>query len=207
MKLAKRAITVSICFLLIFCSLLLASCSSKAPELYEVKDRFVYLIEQSAELNVLFFGKGLPVYQRENKLTLRRGIYYTDTLNAYNSVRENSKYASVADIKEAAEKIYSAKYLEQIYESAIDGVVTGNGSAYLRFYENEDWLYQNINATDFGLSQRIYDYSSMKILDISDEQNVTVTVDSYTLSDPKIREVKLSFVYENGNWYLDGPTY
>lgn len=203
----KRAIIISICILLMSCSLLLTSCSSKAPELYEVKDRFVYLIEQSRELNVLFFGKGLPVYKRDNALAARRGIYYNDDLAAYDAVRENSKYASVADIKEAAEKIYSSKYLEQIYESAIDGVVTGEGAAYLRFYENEDWLYQSVNATDFSLSERIYDYSSMKIMDISDAQNVTVTIDSYTLSDPRVREVKLSFVYENGNWYLDSPTY
>jgi hypothetical protein len=203
----KKAIIAGVCILLLSCCLLLTACSSKAPELCEVKDRFVYLIEQSGELNVLFFGKGLPVYKRDNALALRRGIYYVDTLKAYENVRENSKYGSVADIKEAAEKIYSSKYLEQIYESAIDGVVTGEGAAYLRFHENEDWLYQSVNATDFGLSQRIYDYSSMEIMDISDEHNVTVTIDSYTLSDPRAREVKLSFVYENGNWYLDSPTY
>ena len=135
------------------------------------------------------------------------GVYYNDVLTTYDSVRENAGYVSIADIKDKAQKIYSAKYLEQIYESAIDGVVVGEGAAYIRFYENEQWLYQNTNATKFDLADRIYDYSTMQMLPISDGENVTVTVDTYTADDPKIKTVSLSFVFENGDWYLDSPTY
>jgi hypothetical protein len=77
----------------------------------------------------------------------------------------------------------------------------------VRFYDNGEWLYQNTNATDFGLSERIYDYSTMKIVEPSVADYVNVSVESYSLSDPTVREVFLSFVYENGNWYLDSPTY
>ena len=201
----KKLAVLVLCLCMIAC--VLSSCSSNAPELIDVKDRFIYLIEGSRELNVLFFGSGLPVYKRDNELAERMGVYYNDVLTTYDSVREDSGYVSISDIKEQAEKIYSSKYLEQIYESAIDGIVTGEGAAYLRFYENEQWLYQDSNAKDFGLAERIYDYSTMTILPVSDSENVTVTVDTYTTDDPKIKTVSLSFIFENGNWYLDSPTY
>ena len=45
-----------------------ASCSGKSPKLEDVKERFIYLIENSKEINSIFFGSGLPVYERESFL-------------------------------------------------------------------------------------------------------------------------------------------
>ena len=41
------------------------SCSTKAPDMEDVYDRFVECIENAHEVNVLLFGVGLPVYARE----------------------------------------------------------------------------------------------------------------------------------------------
>ncbi|MBQ8409334.1 MAG: hypothetical protein IJY39_10790 [Clostridia bacterium] len=183
------------------------SCSGKAPELDGLKERFVYLIEESKELNVLFFGSGLPVYRRGDLLSERKLVYLSDTLSGYDRVMDQSSYFSPDEIKAEAELVFSEDYLSELYESAFDGIMIGDSTAYIRFYDDGSWLYQNTNATDFQLSERIYDYSTMRIIDPSTQDYINVSIESYTLSDPTRRTVYLSFVYENGNWYLDSPTY
>ena len=181
--------------------------SGKAPELEDVKERFIYLIEGSKEINTLYFGSGLPVYVRETLLSNKKGVYYDDTYTTYERVMENSRYLTVDEIKERSEEIYSTEYLAAMYETAFEGVMTGSSSAYLRFYETQDWLYQNLYATDFELSERIYDYSSMQIVKPSNGEYVNITIDTYTLDDKIIKNISITFVYERGNWYLDSPTY
>ena len=94
-----------------------------------------------------------------------------------------------------------------LYETAFDGIMTGNASALLRFYEQGDTLYQSMLAKDFGVNERIYDYSTMKIVRPSNNTYVNIVIESYTLNDPTRVKVNLSFSYERGNWYLDSPTY
>lgn len=206
----KKSFIIGVLSLLIVISLIfsMSSCSGKAPEIDGLSERFVYLIEESKDLNVIFFGIGLPVYRRNSDLANRQMIYYNDSVSGYNRVvLENSKYLNVEDMKEAAEKIFSNEYLSELYESAFDGIMISDTNAYVRFYDNTEWLYQNINAGEFSLYERIYDYSTMEIVKPSNSKYVTVSIESYTLSDPTRKTVNLSFVYENGNWFLDSPTY
>jgi len=203
---AKRLLCIALA--LVFCVLTvlsLASCSS-LPDISLIKDRFIYLIEGSKELNVIFFGTGLPTFAREGAISDRLGIYYENKLMSYNTVEIHSPYKSASDIKAEAEKIFSEGYLDLIYESAFEGVV-GSGNTYLKFYELEGEIYQSADATDFGLSERIYDYSTMKVVKPSNNEYINITIESYTLDDPRVRSVALSFVFERGDWYLDGPTY
>lgn len=203
----KTAISLILAIVLMISTLCTVSCSGKAPELEDVKERFIYLIEGSKEINTLYFGSGLPVYERETLLSNKKGVYYDDIYTTYERVMENSRYLTVDEIKERSEEIYSTEYLAAMYETAFEGVMTGSSSAYLRFYETQDWLYQNLYATDFELSERIYDYSSMQIVKPSNSEYVNITIDTYTLEDKKVKNISLTFVYERGNWYLDSPTY
>ena len=185
----------------------LASCSKKAPEIDGIKERLVYLVEESKELNVLFFGSGLPVYRRDSELSERKMVYFNDKISGYDRVMENSAYMSVEEIKVAAKSVYSEEYSSEIFESATDGIMLGETTAYVRFYDNGEWLHQNVNINDFKVDERIYDYSTMKIIDPSSADYINVSVESYSISDKVRRVVYLSFIYENGNWYLDSPTY
>lgn len=202
----KKSI-ISIAFVLIIVVLGMSSCSGSAPEIDEVRDRIVYLIEGSKEINILFFGSGLPIYERDGLIETELGVYYEDEYTAYNKVMENSRFKSIDDMKKAAEKVYSENYLDAIYETAFEGYMTGSSSAYMRFLETSDWMYQSISATDFDLSERIYDYSSMKIVKPSNGEYLNITIDTYTLRNKKVKTITLSFIYERGNWYLDSPTY
>lgn len=206
----KKKIFISVIsvLLLISATLSLGSCAGRVPNMEDVNERFVYLIEESKELNIIFFGTGLPIYRRDGELSERQMIYYNDSSSGYNKVLlENSKYLSIDDMKAAAELIFSDEYISALYESAFDGIMVGDTNAYVRFYDDTEWLYQSISAGEFTLSERIYDYSTMKIVKPSNAKYVTVSIESYTLSDPTRKEINLSFVYENGDWYLDSPTY
>jgi hypothetical protein len=203
----KAVLSIILAIVLIITALCTVSCSGKAPKLEDVKERFIYLIENSKEINTLYFGSGLPVYERDTLLSNKKGVYYDDKYTTYERVMENSRYLTINEIKERSERIYSTEYLKAMYETAFEGVMTGSSSAYIRFYESENWLYQNLYATDFELSERIYDYSSMKIVKPSNGEYVNITIDTYTLEDKTVKNISLTFVYERGDWYLDSPTY
>ena len=81
----KKSI-ISIAFVLIIVVLGMSSCSGSAPEIDEVRDRIVYLIEGSKEINILFFGSGLPIYERDGLIENELGVYYEDEYTAYNKV-------------------------------------------------------------------------------------------------------------------------
>lgn len=186
----------------------LASCSkSTAPELDDVKERLVYLIEESKELNVIFFGIGLPVYRRDTAISDRKTVYTNESLGGYDRLSENSQYITIDAMKSEAEKIYSKEYIAALYEGAFDGVLTGNTGAYLRFYDDGKYLYQNSTLYDFTVNERIYDYSTMKIIEPSSADYINVSVESYSLASKERIEITLSFTFENGDWYLDSPTY
>jgi hypothetical protein len=151
----KKKIFISVIsvLLLISATLSLGSCAGRAPNMEDVNERFVYLIEESKELNVIFFGTGLPIYRRDGELSERQMIYYNDSSSGYNKVLlENSKYLSIDDMKAAAELIFSDEYISALYESAFDGIMVGDTNAYVRFYDDTEWLYQSISAGEFTLS-------------------------------------------------------
>ncbi len=203
----KKIVSILLILIAAISVLSMSSCSGAAPELSDVKDRLIYLIESSKEVNVLFFGKGLPVYERDDLLSSELGVYYNDELTSHNTLMPNSSLISIDEIKAYAERVYSKDYLSAVYETAFDGYMTGSSSAYLRFFENSNGLYQSINARDFGLFERIYDYSTMEIVKPSNGEYINITVDSYTLEDREPKPTSLAFIFERGNWYLDSPTY
>ena len=180
---------------------------SEPPELSEVRERFIYLIEESKELNTVLFGEGLPVYRDGEELAERKMVYYNNNTGNYYLVNEKSPFLTVDSIKMSIERIYSKEYSADIYESAFDGIMTGAASAYVRFYDNGSNLCQNKNASVFNITERIYDYSSMTMVEPSSGDYVNIEIDSYTVDDPTVQRLKLSFVFQNNNWYLDSPSY
>ena len=205
----KRILASVLALVMCFCSVAaLSSCqNSNAPELDDVKERLVYLIEESKELNVIFFGVGLPVFRRESALSDRKMIYVSDNLSGYDRLSENSQHVTIDSIKYAAEQVYSEEYLAAVYESAFDGILTNNDGAYLRLYDDGNYLYQNTDLYGFTVNERIYDYSTMEIVAPSSADYINVTVESYSVGNSERITITLSFTFERGNWYLDCPTY
>ena len=189
----------------------LASCSASepAPDIDQVYDRLVQVIEASHEVNVLLFGAGLPVYPRgdaEDELVHR---YYGVADNGQQFVTPYAKYASIAEMQAAIAAVYSTEYRESLYESLFTGFAADEMSVVMpaRFSEDERFLYMSKYVDPLVDGVRVYDYASMEIVSYSHSSRLRVSVNSYTEDRPEEwKRVYLSFVYENGDWYLDSPS-
>ncbi len=189
----------------------LPSCSKKGPPpaLEDVYDRLVQVIEASHEVNVLLFGAGLPVYpfgDTEDDLVHR---YYGVADNGREFVTPYAKYVGIIDMKSAISAVYSVKYRQSLYESLFTGYADNEMAVIMpaRFSEDEKYLYQNKHVDPLVKGVRVYDYATMEIMDGSNASFLRVSVSSYSESYPdEWKTVYLSFVYENGDWYLDSPS-
>ena len=199
--------------LLILVTVIMSSCCDAsrepAPDINEVYDRLVQVIEASHEVNVLLFGAGLPVYPRgdaEDELVHR---YYGVADNGQQFVTPYAKYASIAEMQAAIAAVYSTEYRESLYESLFTGFAADEMSVVMpaRFSEDERFLYMSKYVDPLVDGVRVYDYASMEIISYSHSSRLRVSVNSYTEDRPEEwKRVYLSFVYENGDWYLDSPS-
>ena len=178
--------------------LMLASCS-RPPELSEICDDVVILIEASYEINEIYFGNGLPL---DNSQT---------GLPGYSRVSQDAGYRSIDEIKNATARVYCEDYRKGLYEVAFAGVASFtpavHGVVKARYIEHGGYLWQDSNAEALITKKRIYDYSSMKIVNPSNARHVNISINSHLEGSDETLIVTLSFVYEDGRWLLNSPTY
>jgi hypothetical protein len=188
----------------------LSACSGgNPPPLEEVYDRIVTVVEASHEVNVLLFGAGLPVYPRgdaEDDLIHR---YYGVADDSREYVTPYTKYKSIDQMQSAIAAVYSVRYRESLYETLFTGYADGDIMTVMpaRFQEDERALYQSKYVESLVSGVRVYDYAAMEIVGGSNATRIRVAIPSYSESKPDVwTTVTLSFVYENGDWYLDSPS-
>ncbi len=190
-------------------SLSLVGCGR--PEVEEIYDRVVELVEASHEVNTVFYGPGLPVYSIDSELAAAKGLYADDSHGGnYEMVTEYAKFLSVDSVLEAAGKIYSSEYLsDELSTYAFTGYAQGDsvgGSiySYARYLEDDEWFYQSVADKPFYTAMRIYDYSTMVVEPNSNYDACYVSMDSWLEDDPSaVTVITLRLVFENGDWYLD----
>ena len=179
------------------------------PALEEVYDRLVTVIEASHEVNVLLFGAGLPVYPRDSEEEEMFHRYYGVADDGREYVRPYAKFPTIASMQNAIAAVYSEEYRESLNETLFTGYADSGLSVVLpaRFHEDERYLYQSRYVDALVKGTRVYDYAAMEIVEPSNATRIRVAIPSYTESRPdEWVTVYLSFVYENGNWYLDSPS-
>lgn len=211
MMIKKRILSLLMAVLLVLTLLSsVTSCASKPPKLELVYDRLVELIEASHEINVVMFGAGLPVYPRgtdEDNLIHR---YYGVVEDGREFVSGYSKFYRIEMIKEAASKVYSEAYCSSVFDSLFTGYasnVVGGSILPARYSEDEQKMYQNSYVEPIVTGTRVYDYATMRIVSPSRGDYIIVEIDSYAENKPdEWVTIDLAFVYENDNWYLDGPS-
>lgn len=214
----KRLITT----IVLVMAMLLAGCSgcsgcsacSSAPPLETVYDRIVELIEGSKEINTVLYGAGLPVYSVDSDYARYHQIYgdendKTDGV-AYEMVAEYAKFHSEAEIREAAEKIYTADCLAPFYSSIFDGIAISDSKngmvvAEARYDVGSDVFGQHVGVENGLSGMRIYDYSTIEIINPSSADLFRIKVSTWMEETPHIIEpVTLSFALgADGQWYLN----
>lgn len=196
----------------------LPGCSSRAPELSEIYDRVVELVEASYELNEIFYGDGLPYYDRNLEIYAPMYSDYTTEgyTRDYNIVSDLAKYHSIDEIKMAAERVYSQALLEEVvYPSAFTGLLisgAASGTQYVnaRYVESEDdfYIYAGEDQTLTSPTPLIYDYATMEIVRPSNGERVLLRMTAWEEDAPDSpTTVTLTLTLsEDGVWLLDSLT-
>ncbi len=172
---------------------------------------------QNAYLTEHLGGDGVYYYSLES-FDLNAVFFYTEKDEPYyDYVKESSGYLTTDDIKAVAERVYSRSYLDSVYESIFTGIMVseyGNGTLYARYYDYENiedgsvHLVKSNKDEGYDLKTWEYDFSTMKMVKKSNATFVTVEVERYPAGDPAAREtVRHCFALENGQWFLDSPSY
>jgi hypothetical protein len=158
-------------------------------------------------------------------------VYGEDSDEHYDYVRMDCKYQDIEAIQALAESVYTQGYLKGenwkegdlgyggVYAAMFDGFTIGTEISYAR-YRNDDsidgfFLLKSNEFEPYFTEHKTYDYSTMKIVRPSKAElvNVEITANGRNI-DYENFEVKtgahtvtLTFVFENGEWRLDTPTY
>ena len=185
---------------------LLSGCTPKAPPLEieaevalaVVKD----LVPRSYEMNMLFFGRGLPLSEAPTK---------DENQTEYIAVTDDCGYASIKEIKTAAEKVYSKRYLNGVYVAAFVGVTSVgedgglDASVSPRYREIGGKLTMDAHTT-VNTNMRGRLTVEAVTVESSTAEYVTTTVLCKT-EDGQSVTMTVLLAYENGVWLLDSPTY
>lgn len=207
----KKLLSILILTVLLVTSL--PSCA-KEPRLDDYKDEMVALIEASYEINDIFFGEGLPTYKRGGEFDNEYHIYGdSEQYMAYEYVVQNEKYLFTDQIKWAAEKVYTAEYLDDIYTMAFDGYADENTGAVTtaRYIDVNSWImkYSYGDTDPFNVlpGNRRYDFDTVEIVKPYSKTYISITIDSYLEGDSEILPVTLRFKRTENGLRLDTPTY
>lgn len=168
---------------------------AKTSEERDAAEKAIEEAEREVNKNTYMFTKEEFIAQYDTDLT------YTLT--------RSDKYLTVADIKAAAEQVYSKSYLMSIYETMFVGYMESGltDMIYARYYEGPDGLMILKDADVWVTEKRLYDYDSMQIVRPSSANKITVLIDSHLEGQTEILPVRLSFILQDGEWYLNSPSY
>ncbi len=211
MKTAKRFLAILLTASVLFGGSIAFTSCSKPPAVEDIYDRVVELMEASHELNTVFYGAGLPVYERDSEYAQINHVYYGNSNDRYEMVTPSSKFLSEQEIREAAEKVFSTAYLEdEIYPLAFVGYAIKDGMGhqifvYSSYMEEGDWLYRYAEMDDYLKGgMRVYDYSTMEVISPSNADACYVTIDSWYPNDPDtVISERIRLVREDDQWYID----
>ena len=190
----------------------LASCSVRIDDEPAFFAEVADLIARSAEVNELFFGKGLPFDDPDGKSAKEivdgeENELFVRTL--YRPVSEDAAYRTEDEIMALARAVYSEKYCESLHSIGFEGVTAESGSVavYARYISTYDEgltinMYSVANARTLD---RTFDTSTLAI-DRKGRDYVVVSLEAYD-GGVSAGRVQLRVNLEASGWRLDWPTY
>ena len=211
-KLRFPALLLSVILLLTSLPCLLASCGrSKAPALDAVRGRLEEVLDASVDINAILFGAGLPVYERGSAEDELIGRYFALRDDGTELVTPYARYFDTEEIELALRSVYCKKYADSLCEMLFTGYSMGSSSGSIlaaRYSKDENGLYQSSAYEPLISGIRIYDYSSMEMDPASNADFIKIRID-FRRDEPASEwtQTTLTFVSQDGTWYLDSPCY
>ena len=183
----------------------LLSCS-RAPKVENLREDVTALLEAAPEINEIFFGAGLPVFDRAAPENAALYENVPDSMSQYDLVdTAHAKFASIEHIKAAALRVYSAACITPLFDTAFEGVSSdANPSTILvskpYFVEQDGRLYQLRRSEldpDFDPIRNrslVFDYSSLRVVKPSSKTQVHLSISAHLLSNPQQTETKTFYL-------------
>ncbi len=158
-------------------------------------------------------------------------VYNEDSPKNYDYVHIDCKYQDIESIMMLAESVYTQSYLKGeewqegdlayggVYAAMFDGFTIGTEISYARYRTDDSadgfFLLKSNEFEPYFTEHKTYNYDTMKIVRPSRANlvNVEITANGRYLDfeNFEVRNgehtVTLTFVFENGEWRLDTPTY
>lgn len=196
-------------------ALLLSSCGNKtSPE--EIRAALEELLPKAEEMNVIYFGEGLPMTEEADVLKEFYASFDTDieSIN-YQPVDPACGYTNETELREATLEVYTESYSDYLFELAFTGIsaVYDEGtekqytmtSTYARYLEQNGILTARINLADEAIELgRTYDLDGMEI--VTEKDNYVVVRIPSEMNGKQL-DVDLKLVLTEDGWRLDSPTY
>lgn len=191
---------------LLLCVLAVATGCQQAspPALEEVYDAAVDLIERSYAVNDILFGYGLPVWKQGSSYAEVMSVYMGQI--QYETTTPYSIPSTADRIRTMLSSVYSSSYVESLTATLFDGYAYEEGAMAAQLKEDSKGLHQYKHYTPLVTWQRIYDYSTMRVVG-GDERTAILEIDSHLENEQTVLTVELVLVLEDDGWRLDTPTY
>lgn len=191
--------------LIIASLLLLVSCGQKNRKYNEeeVKAAAIPLIRKSAELNDIFWGKGIPYFEDPS---FRVGNFYP----ADPSFVRELGIEKTEDLIKLASKVFSQDYVEFIKNSVLSSKVGNNGmDGYARYYDEPDiMLMVDTKYEPILVDEVEYLYDSIEVIGSEGETvKIKITINVTRGEASQTRELTVSLVEEEEGWRLNSNTY
>lgn len=150
------------------------------------------LINQSYELNVIYFGEGLEPQEAEKEDDL------------YAPVKGSSNYTTKLSLVERTREIFSTDYASDIIKTAFEGEMgaVGSSAVYARYIEFEGYL--SVRRNIEGIEVAKYDFSTTELIKNSSK---FIIVKVKTANLEKNQFVEITLINEDNGWRIDSATY
>lgn len=193
----------------------LISCAPSV-DVEEIRGVLSDLLPKAEELNVIYFGEGLPLASDRELVEKFYASFDSDVeMINYHPVDPDCGYTSEDEIREATLEVFTEGYSEYLFERAFTGItaVFGEGSdeelkinaIYAMYLMQNGTLTVRLDLEDDAVPLgRVYDVDRAEIVR-AHRGYVIVSVPS-TL-DGEEADIELRLVKTPDGWRLDSPTY
>jgi hypothetical protein len=215
-KAVWRGALICLAAVLALCAALV-SCSKPKHTAEEMRAVLGELLPKSAELNEIYFGKGLPTNRDEDVVRAFYESFDTDIAAiSYEPVDHSCGYETVDDIKAATLEVFTEEYAEFLFDRAFKGISDlfdegtetehRSTAVYAMYIEQDGFLTKRVNLKDDAIPLgRTYDLDSLEVLR-SNDTGVQVKLKSFFDGQPSV-DVEMWLTETENGWRLDSPTY
>lgn len=139
--------------------------------------------------------------------------YSSQDAEDYDFVRLDGDLRTIEDIKKYTETVYSRNYAASVYGTLFDGVASGDLVLKARYTEiSREGTLMLVKSNTYEplyTEERVYLYDTAEVLYWeSSKTEVCVSIDTYLPSAPdKIQNMVITLTMQNGQWFLDSPTF